>query len=135
MMLAWLCLVEAICWGRPLICEPPRPADRRGVQSKSTSPVIYVVCSLGSVDGDLAQQRDGLVVPIEDEGVIGRHDAVISTPHILHTHAGLQQHAGDRMLYSTAHMHLATAQHYTFNKLDLYTVRPVFIDSVVIGNC
>jgi hypothetical protein len=47
-------------------------------------PLICVVCPLCAVDGDLAHQRDCLVVPIQDEGVIGCYNAIVPAPDILH---------------------------------------------------
>lgn len=46
-------------------------------------PIIGVICALGAVEGDLAQQRHGLVVPIQYECVVGRHHPIVAAAHVL----------------------------------------------------
>ena len=50
------------------------------------SPIIGVVDALNFVDGNLAQQRDGLRVPVEDQGVVLCNHWVVATADVLRSH-------------------------------------------------
>lgn len=47
------------------------------------APVIHSVSALRFVDGNLAEQRDGLAVPSQDEGMVGSHHRVVAAPNAL----------------------------------------------------
>ena len=54
------------------------------------APGVGVVGALAAVDGDLAQQRHRLVVPVQDQRVVRGHHPVVAPAHVLHARGGIR---------------------------------------------